>query len=162
MRYFILCLTLLCCITGSADAREFREKRDIKTPLNAAQFEKKDDGSTAVDTPVKLDMNLVRSAIEGVFSSWGTSDIERYLGGKFPNRSQLLNAFNIHLPHDARLEVKSIRAIRVLSQRSKGGELTSIVAADVETDVYYQDPTLGVQRLNGTGEYVFELVTRES
>lgn len=165
MKKTLLTLSLLLAIFATAtssDAREFREKRQIKTKLNAEQFTKSDDGSEKIVTPVKVDDALIRSAIQSVFDNWGTTEISKYLGDKFPNRNQLVGALERHVPYDARLEVRSIRAIRTLGQRTKDGNVISVVAADVETEVFYQDPTLGVQRLRGTGEYVFELVTRES
>ncbi len=165
MKKLVLALALLnaaTLLTADANAREFRERRQIKTKLNAEKFTDVADGSTKIDTPLKLDDQLVRSAIQSVFDNWGTAEISKYLGDKFPNRNQLINALERHVPYDARLEVRGIRAIRTLGQRSKDGNVISVVAADVETEVFYQDPTLGVQRLRGTSEYVFELVTRES
>lgn len=165
MKKILFAVALLVATLTMADsslAREFREKRQIKTKLNAEKFMASDDGSVKVDVPVKLDDQLIRSAIQSVFDNWGTTEITKYLGDKFPNRTQLLNAFDRHVPYDARLEVRSIRAVRTIGQRTKDGNIISVVAADVETEVFYQDPTLGVQRLRGTGEYVFELVTRES
>lgn len=158
----LLLTALLLALTSfaSVDAREFREMRQIKTPLNTQELQKGEEGSTPVAQPVKVDEALIRSAIESLFSSWGTSDVERYLSEKFPNRNQLLNAFGTHVPMDARLEIRGIRAVRVLSQHTREDNLVSIVSAEVETDVRYQDPTLGLQRLRGTGEYVFELVTK--
>ncbi len=153
-------LVLALMAVPSADAREFREMRQIKTPLSTEQFQKGEEGSAPVTQPVKIDDALIRSAIESLFNSWGTSDVERYLADKFPNRNQLLNAFSTHVPMDARLEIRGIRAVRVLSQHTREDHLVSIVSAEVETDVRYQDPTLGLQRLRGTGEYVFELVTK--
>lgn len=158
---FLVLIALVLTFATTADAREFREKRQIKTPLNIEQFQKSDEGATPVQQPVKLDDALIRSAIESLFNSWGTSDVDRYLSDKFPNRNQLLNAFNSHVPVDARIEIRGIRAIRVLAQHNNAdSNLVSIVSAEVETDVRYQDPTLGLQRLRGTGEYVFELVTK--
>lgn len=164
MKKFIFALTLLgfCTLAVDiSDAREFRERRQIKTKLNTEKFVDQNDGSTKLDTPVKLDDQLIRASIQSVFDNWGTAEIAKYLGDKFPNRSQLLAAFDRHVPYDARLEVRGIRAIRTLDQRSKDGNLISIVTADVETEVFYQDPSLGAQRLRGTSEYVFEIVTRE-
>lgn len=164
MKKFIFTLALLSLVTlsvSAVDAREFRERRDIKTKLNAEKFVDKNDGSTKLAVPLKLDDQLIRASIQSVFDNWGTLEIAKYLGDKFPNRNQLLAAFDRHVPYDARLEVRGIRAIRTLNQRAKDGNVISLIAADVETEVFYQDPSLGVQRLNGTSEYVFELVTRE-
>ena len=153
-------LALALITFTSADAREFREMRQIKTPMNVEELQKGAEGTTPVTQPVKIDDALIRAAIESLFNRWATSDVERYVADKFPNRGQLLNAFSTHVPMDARLEIRGIRAVRVLSQHSKEDNLVSIVSAEVETDVRYQDPTLGLQRLRGTGEYVFELVTK--
>lgn len=153
-------LVLMFATVSSVSAREFREMRQIKTPLNLEQIQKGEEGTTPVTQPVKIDDALIRAAIESLFNSWGTNDVERYIADKFPNRNQLLTAFGTHVPMDARLEIRGIRAVRVLSQRNKDDNLVSIVSAEVETDVRYQDPTLGLQRLRGTGEYVFELVTK--
>ncbi len=161
MKKTTLLLAALAIMTvSSADAREFREMRQLKTPMNVDALQKGEEGTTPVTQPVKIDDALIRSAIESLFNSWGTSDVERYLADKFPNRNQLLTAFGTHVPMDARLEIRGIRAVRVLSQHNKDDNLVSIVSAEVETDVRYQDPTLGLQRLRGTGEYVFELVTK--
>ena len=168
MKHIILMLVAaLMLVASPADAREFREKSAIKTPLeNDAALQADDKSGGPVGAPtVSLDQEFIRRSIEKLMASWGTGDIENYLGDRFPNRSELVNALNDHVPFDARLEVKSIRAIKVIGQKTRQGDdgrplLVSVVSAEVETDVHYQDARIGNTRLRGTGEYLFELTSR--
>lgn len=169
MKKIILMLVAgLMLVASPVDAREFREKRAIKTPFendSVLQADDKSGGPVGAPT-VSLDQEFIRKAIEKLMANWGTGDIENYLGERFPNRSELVSALNNHVPFDARLEVKSIRAIKVIGQKTKQGDdgrplLISVVSAEVETDVHYQDARIGNTRLRGTGEYLFELTTRQ-
>lgn len=168
MKHLLLLIgaaTLVLTFT-SADAREFRERRAIATPLNEQQLAGPDEaGSVKLTEAVKLDEAKIKAAIIRLMSNWGTPELERNLSSRFSNRQQLLDAIATDVPFDAKLDVQSVRAIRVLSQRAKddaqhGRVIISIVAAEVETDVRYQDPQAGFQKLNGLGEYVFEITTR--
>lgn len=163
----LMVLAGLLLLAGPVEAREFREKRAIKTPFENDAILKSDDTSGGpVGAPtVSLDQEFIRRAIEKLMANWGTGDIENYLGDRFPNRNQLVSALSDHVPFDARLEVKSIRAIKVIGQKTRQGDdgkplLVSVVSAEVETDVHYQDARIGNTRLRGTGEYLFELTTR--
>lgn len=164
--FFFFVLAVLALSMTSVDAREFRERRTITTPLNEEKLAgPAEDGSVKLTDAVQLDEAKIKAAIIRLMSNWGTPELERNLSSRFSNRQQLLDAIATDVPFDAKLDVQSVRGIRVLSQRSKqdaqhGRVIVSVVAAEVETDVRYQDPQLGFQKLNGLGEYVFEITTR--
>lgn len=161
---FLSVIMALCSVV--ADAREFRERRTIATPLNEQQLAGPDEeGSVKLTEAVQLDEAKIKAAIIRLMSNWGTPELEKNLSSRFSNRQQLLDAIATDVPFDAKLDVQSVRSIRVLSQKQKtspehGRVIVSIVAAEIETDVRYQDPQLGFQKLNGLGEYVFEITTR--
>jgi hypothetical protein len=80
----------------------------------------------------------------------------------FSDKKELMNAIADGIPFNANLRFISMDSMRVLTQKhvdGKKGDVSSIVSAEVTTEVTYQDSQLGFQTIRGTGEYTIELIT---
>lgn len=103
---------------------------------------------------------LARQAIEQVLAAWNTPELSHWLAADFVGRDQLLAALNFEVPAFARLRILSIGAVQVLEQERRPGALTSLVAVTVRAQAEWEQPGQGLQRRDGTAEYILRL-TRE-
>lgn len=164
-RFAGILLMTLSLTVAVAHAREFRASRFIATPAKPISYEPPaDDGTIVVKQPVTLDPHLIRKAFQVLFDAWSTPELAEMLDDGFTNRQQILNLIAQDIPFNARINILGVSSVRVLHQRMRKNEtgsdtLYSVVAAEVTTQVIYQDPQLGYQQIEGTGEYVIEVST---
>jgi len=166
MKYLRTLAILSVCIlmvSTISQARDFRSKRIIKTPFSKSQPAIQGDvKGSKITRAIKIDRQLIQQAYQTLFKAWGTAEMDQMLSDNFTNRQQLLNAVADGVPLDAKLRMISMDSIRVLSQQRLKGQdaVASIITAEITTQITYQDAQLGYQKIDGTGEYIIELVTQ--
>ena len=152
----------LGAVLSSATAPEARQFRVVQPILRPAALPR---GAERVFPANPIDRRVVRSAVESVVGAWYGGDLETLLDERFANRSRLLDTIAEVVPRDARLRILSIRGISTLDQfrqRLPGGgmRLVSTISAVVRTQLEFNDPSEGFQRLAGTNEFIFRVEER--
>jgi hypothetical protein len=160
----ILCIAVFALVgVGIAEARDFRKSRVIKTPhTKSAPVIKGDTKGTALKKAVNVDRKLIQQAYQSIFKAWGTPELDKMISDNFSDKKELMNAIADGIPFNANLRFISMDSMRVLTQKRVDGtknNVSSIVSAEVTTEVTYQDSKLGFQTIRGTGEYTIELIT---
>ena len=143
---------------GTASAQEFRTLRRIPAPPRAKAAGAASEPFRPVDEPAVL------HALEDLLAAWNSPDLAGRLSARFFDAQRLAYAL-FSVPRDARARLLAVEAIRVIDQqaiRDPGDPqrvtLRSRVAVIARTQIEFEDPVEGFQRLEGTNEYVF-LVT---
>jgi hypothetical protein len=139
---------------SGADARSFRQFNGIATPQTLPN------GAERLLERRPIDRALVERAVRAIVRAWNTGGLDPILAPGFNNRQRLLDTLLRTAPRDAELEVVSIRSVSTLQQYrvEQGGQgvRVSTVAAVVRTQVVFNDPVTGYQRLPGTNEFILE------
>ncbi|MBC8412871.1 hypothetical protein H8E50_04270 [bacterium] len=110
-----------------------------------------------------LDEQEARTAIISISEAWNSGGLGEYLDESFYNKDRLLDTISSDIPQDAVLRVLNVRNIKMLNNSVAQGEeqgtiiRTSQVSAVVETQVEFNDPKTGFQRLPGTLEMVLKI-----
>ncbi len=81
------------------------------------------------------------------------------LATNFYDKSRLLDALNTNYPRDAKLRILAVQGVQTLAQYVQAGaggveQLVSRVSVTARTQVEFNDPRTGAQRLEGTNEYI--------
>lgn len=113
-------------------------------------------GSVQAQTPI--DQQLVRQTVEQVLGAWNTPELNQWLAPDFPGRDRLLAALSFDVPPTARLRILSIGAIQLLEQERTEGGLISLVSVSVRAQAEWEAPENGLQRREGTGEYILRFI----
>lgn len=103
---------------------------------------------------------VVRQAVEQVLASWNTPTLGHWLAADFAARDQLLAALSFDVPPTARLRVLGIGGIQTLEQERGDGVLQSLVSVTVRAQAEWEEPGQGLQRREGTAEYVLRISRR--
>ncbi|MBF0609868.1 MAG: hypothetical protein G8345_14090 [Magnetococcales bacterium] len=144
----------------SGEAGQFRSFVAIAAP------EENPAGFTRPAKPRSLPRPLVEKVVKNVMDSWNTGQMDHYLSESFQDKSRLLDAMVEHVPKDAKIRVMSIRGVQLLDQveRANSDGLTTIhtVSVAVRTQVEFNHPTNGQQRLDGNNEMILRITTREA
>jgi hypothetical protein len=137
-----------------ADARSFRQFNAIATPQGLP------DGAELLPERRPIDRALVERAVRAIVRAWNTGGLDPILAPDFQNRQRLLDTLLRTAPRDAELQVVAVRGVSTLRQyrveEPAGPVRVSTVAAVVRTQVVFNDPVTGYQRLPGTNEFVLE------
>ena len=101
----------------------------------------------------------IEAAVRDIAASWNTPALEPLLAENFYDKSRLLSALAAGVPRDAGLRLVSIQGSQILTQYTMAGPdgrpaLYSRVSVTVRTQVEYNDPQKGFQRLDGTNDLV--------
>jgi hypothetical protein len=140
--------------TDAADARSFRQFNAIATPQGLPE------GAARLQELRPIDRALVERAVRAIVRAWNTGGLDPILATDFQNRQRLLDTLLRTAPRDAELQVVSVRSVSTLRQyrvdEPAGPVRVSTVAAVVRTQVVFNDPVTGYQRLPGTNEFVLE------
>ena len=156
---------LACALeAAAANAAQFRGSNRIQRPGAEPEAPA---GATRVEKPEPVPRNLIEEAVRELMGAWNTEKLERLLADSFFDRSRLLDAIVEDAPRDATIRILSVQNVQTLTQFTKpeGEDSTlviSTVSAVVRTQVEFNDPTSGFRRLEGTGEYLFEITMRAS
>jgi hypothetical protein len=140
-------------------ATDFRPFNPITSP-NA----KLPSGAMTVAKPMPVDVREVEKAVEKIMGSWNTPDMDNKLAGEFYNKDRLMDTVATGVPKDAKLRLLSVQGVQTLNQhirKNDSGEslLVSMVSAIARTQVEYNDPTRGFQRLEGMNEYILKVTS---
>ena len=160
-------LLLSFSFINDASSRSFRGVDRIISPVNKAVVQKDNVQKPAAEPDVQLpafDEVIVRKAITELADSWNSGGLGEFVDEGFYNRDRLLDTLSSDIPEDAILRVIDIRNIKQLdsmvSEGNKAGtfDRTSRVSATVETQIEFNDPVTGFQRLPGTLEMILNVV----
>ena len=164
IRQAVLACAVCFSVTGLM-AQESRQLNRIPTPSTAMQLAPSalPPGARRASTTHPVSPRTVETAVRQIASAWNTTALRPLLERNFLNRERLLEALR-RVPRDAKLRVLAIEGIRTLEQwienrEGAGEEYVSRVSATVRTQVEFNDPRGGLQRLDGTNELV--LLVRE-
>lgn len=145
----ILFLALLAALP--ADAREARRitaiARPGALPANAQR--------PAMMVPVARD--AVEQAVRAVADAWNTGRLSELLASDLEGGSRLQDTLTEVLPRDARLTVLAVQGVSTVDQYLQDGKRFSTVLAVVRTQVEFNDPRAGFQRLDGLNEWYFRV-----
>ena len=157
---------LSVCTAVNVQARSFRGAEVIQSPQAQPQIGgalQPTDAALAGQLP-EFDAELVRNAVTDLAQAWSSGRLSDYLDEGFYNRDRLLDTIASDIPKNAVLRVLNIRNISVLNssvgkdQKTQKVERTSRVTATVETQVEFNHPVNGFQRLPGTLELTLQVV----
>lgn len=140
-------------------AAGFRQLDPIAAPGQAPS------GMAPVALVRPLPRELVEDEIRRFLASWNTPDLARYIDQDFVGRERLLEAMDIQVPRDASLRILAIQGVQTLEQyavkETDAAQLiTSVVSATVRSQVEFDDPVLGHQRLGGMNELILAITVR--
>lgn len=162
-------ILFLVLIALPLEARQFRSIAPITSPAEVQKM-MADDGRGQVLLPseqVVIDQSLLKAQVLELMKAWTQNRLDDFVGVRFPDRSRLLDAVATDVPFGAKIDVISMDGVRILQQRIKDDpevpqakQVSSIVVANITTEVSYDNPTLGHRQLRGTAEYTFDLTLR--
>lgn len=152
-------LCVAVSLMAVADAREFRQLRPIATPdRNLAA-----DGSRFDIPRMAISPETVEAGLRWVLEDWRSRAMSEHLGNQLYDRERLLDVLDTAVPRDAKLRLLAMRDYQVLGQRvernAQGQPLTLVSQVNVvaETQVEFNAPGAGFQRIEGTNEFLLEL-----
>ena len=139
-----------------ARAQEFRQLNRIATPAALAKLPP---GARSVATQRPIPASDIDAAVRNIAASWNTPTLEPLLTENFYDKSRLLGTLAAGVPRDAALRLVSIQGSQTVQQYTlaEGEEppmLYSRVSVTVRTQVEFNDPQRGFQRLDGTNDMV--------
>jgi hypothetical protein len=151
-------LVFVSILPSLAHAQEARRLNRIPRP-EATATPALPPGARAVTSIRPVSAARVEAVVREIASAWNTPRLGPLLSANFYDRSRLLDALQTKVPRDARLRVLGIQGVQTLSQYLQKGtagkeQLVSRVSVTVQTQVEYNDPKAGFQRLEGTNEYI--------
>lgn len=161
----IICFIFLFMQSAELQARSFRERSPILKPAKEKAEVSKQESlpKEVIDELPPLDMQEVREIISDIADSWNSGTLSEYLDEGFYNKDRLLDTLAVEVPRDAVLRILNVRNLQVLRKSvERGGEETTVlrsssVLAVVETQVEFNDPRTGFQRLPGTLEIILRI-----
>jgi hypothetical protein len=154
----LFCLSVVCFVSQVSFAAEVRTLNQIRTPAVVPL------SADSVDRIRPVALEVVEKAVNDLFAAWNEPHLEQYLHKELYDKSRLLDTIDSAVPRDATVRVLSIQGVETLQQyvqkKVRTSVLVSRVSAVVRTQIEFNDPTDGLQRREGTAEYVFEIIER--
>ncbi len=147
----VLLVALLIFVT-TAQAREFREVRDIASPTLAG-----DERAPRVFQPV--DRKVVDEAVRMVFDNYNTPAMENMLSDEFNDKTRVLDAIE-EIPRDAILRVRSVQGIQVYDQTITPSIRTSTVSVTVDAQMEFTGADGQKERRIGVNELILKIHER--
>lgn len=154
---FAICVALTVLLGGlpQAQAQEVRQFKRIATPLAAPSLPS---GARAVANARPVSRAKVESAVQQIAASWNTPRLESLLAENFYDKRRLMDSLGTLVPRDAKLRVLGIQGVKTLNQYvqagTRGEQLVSRVSVTLRTQVEFNDPRGGFQRLEGDNEVI--------
>ena len=153
---FLAMFAALLLVWAHAQAQEFRLLNRIATP-NVAQ--RLPPGASLVTSQRPIPASDIEAAVRDIAASWNKPNLEPLLAENFYDKSRLLGTVAAAVPRDAELRIVSMQGSQILAQYTMAGPdgqqmLYSRVSVTVRTQVEYNDPQKGFQRLDGTNDLV--------
>ncbi|MEC9345000.1 MAG: hypothetical protein VYB54_02165 [Pseudomonadota bacterium] len=158
MRVALTALLLLTVATA-ASAQESRRFRAIASP------EAVPEGQEPVAQVDPVSREAANNAVKEVLQAWNDGRLGDYLGEDFVDRGRLLDSVTEDVPRDASVRVLGLSAVQTVQQFRSTGEggarlVTSIVSANADTQVEFNDPVRGFRTLRGQNTF-FLRITEE-
>jgi hypothetical protein len=160
-----LVIFILIASVSSANASEFRSIRPIiqvsqmASKSASSQLAKIGNLGEKAEEAKRDAANKVKEAVNEMVKDWNSGNIEKWLDGKFYNRTRFLDALQISDNKDAKLRLLAVESARVVDQKFElsGSELNfqTKVAVELLTQVEFSDPAKGFRRIEGRNEYIF-------
>ncbi|MDD5611850.1 MAG: hypothetical protein PHF75_02280 [Gallionella sp.] len=152
-RLLIMLLFLLLQPCGETFARGFRSPAQIGQPQMLAQGQSR----PAQIRPVSPER--VRQAVDSIAQAWNGEGLPALLDNSFASRDRLLDTMLTVVPRDARLRVTAVQSVATLDQiietlPGQPPKRISTVSVLVETQIEFNDPVTGFQRLRGLNEFL--------
>lgn len=153
-------LVPLLLVASFASGQEVRQLNRIVTPQAAPKLPP---GARVVASVRPVAAARVEDAVRQVAASWNTVRLAPLLAENFYDKSRLLDALTTKVPRDAILRVLAIQGMQTLNQylqknAAGGDDLVSRVSVTMRTQLEFNDPQKGLQRLDGINEFIL-LVT---
>lgn len=151
-------IAALLCLALPAAAQESRSFNPIARPGDASAAAAPAAG--VPPAPAALRERVTRT-VAALAAAWNTPDLEKMLSPTFHDRQRLLDAIATQVPRDARLRVVGVQAIQVLgtskrrTRDGRGEETVTRVSVTLQTQIEFNDPVRGFQRIEGVNEAVF-------
>jgi hypothetical protein len=119
-------------------------------------------GGEAVEKPIPLNVETVRSNVERVFDTWNNGDVSNMLSDNFYDKARFGDAMQTDIPRDSKLKVVGMGAMQTLEQRivtdpDGTRRRVTLGSVNVNSQVEFNDPKNGFVRVPGTNEIVFEM-----
>jgi len=166
-KILVLGLILLC--STSLRGGEFRSIQPILTPhsfeSSVNNSEHTPGGENILNLQavqaeiVRIALDKVRESIPALAKSWNGAGLESWLSDGFYDRTRFLDTLQLTTHPDAILRVLAIDSIRELTTttRHESDQIVFVtrVAANVRTQVEFNDPVSGLQRREGVNEFIF-------
>jgi len=151
----LLCLALL---TETVAAREFRSIRPI-AKASVGGFTEQSQADTKLQ-PVSAE--ILQQAVAKIAESYNTPAMQQLLAADFFDADSLIDSIENVIPRDAVVRVLSLQNSRTIAQREEidaTGTLTRVsrVEITINTQLEFNDPSTGFQRLPGTTRYVLDI-----
>jgi hypothetical protein len=152
-------LVLIVCAVlsaGAAFAQESRQLNRIATPRAAAPLPP---GARAVARVQPLSAQRMKAIADQIAAAWNTPALGSMLSDNFQQKDRLLDALQVQVPRDARLRLLAVEGMQTVGQylqRDTSGKdmLVSRVSVTARTQVEFNDPRGGFQRLEGRNELI--------
>jgi hypothetical protein len=139
-------------------AREFRALAPIPRP------DKLPEGAVAIQTTSAVNVKTVETAVKNLASAWNSQALDSMLDDRFYDKQRLIDSLVEKAPRDAQLQILGIQNVQVLQQfvqpaeaDRSGAVRVSRVSATVRTQIEFNDPAKGFQRIQGVNEFILEV-----
>lgn len=147
---------LLALIFSPAASQETRRFRPIASPEAVPA------GQEAVAQVEPVSREAAANAVKEVLAAWNDGRLGDYLGEALVDRGRLLDSVAEDVPRDASVRVLGLSAIQTVQQfrsTGAGGErlVTSIVSANADTQIEFNDPVRGLRTLRGQNTFVLRI-----
>lgn len=162
---------LLCALSSVLCAAEFRSITPIQQPAaptwigaNAASAEQSPELDRIVREARARVPDLARAGLQKLMDAWNQGNVDQYLADNFFDRQRFLDAIQSRVPRDARVRILAIESVQPLEQTNDLDRrdvlrllVNTRVSAVVRTQIEYNDPRAGFQRVEGVNEFILQL-----
>lgn len=112
-----------------------------------------------------VDRAVIEGAIQRFINTWNTTAMNEMLDETFYDKNRLQDNMISRVPRDAKLRLLSISMIQILDQfvrpdPSGGSVMHSTISATLRTQIEFNDPALGFQRIEGINDLIFEIAQK--
>jgi hypothetical protein len=150
---FLFCFFVLP-VNGSG--QEMRAFNPVATPARLKI------SGDIVKQPAPLNVETVRSNVEGMFNAWNNGDVTNALSDNFYDKTRFGDAMQTNIPRDSKVKVMGMGSVQTLEQRvvtdpDGSKRKVTLGSVNVNSQVEFNDPNKGFVRVPGTNEIVFEM-----
>lgn len=166
-KYTLYTIAVLFLSASLLYGSEFRSFSPIATRMKqhkTATFQGIERIKNLASTKTKitqLALEKVRKAIPALANAWNGSSLESWLSDKFYDKTRFLDSMQLTKHTDAKLRILSVDSIRSIGTNIRKGSnkliFETMIAANVRTQVEYNDAAAGFQRREGVSEFVFKV-----